>query len=89
MGRGKSLSWPAGLGAKGNPGVAGLIKQIDGAMGYVELIYVLANNMPAAAVKNRSGIFITPSIESVSLAANVDLPADTRVSITDTPAEKQ
>ena len=76
------------LRAKVNLGVAGLIKQIDGAMGYVEIIYVLANNMPAAVIKNGSGNFITPSIESVSLAANVDLPADTRVSITDTLAEK-
>jgi phosphate transport system substrate-binding protein len=88
VGTGKSLNWPSGLGAKGNPGVAGLVKQLPGSIGYVELIYAVSNNMPVANVKNRSGGFITPSIESVSLAAETALPAHTRVSITDTDAEK-
>jgi len=87
VGRGKSLNWPVGLGAKGNPGVAGLVKQIPGSIGYVELIYALQNNMPAGLVKNVSGRFIEPTIESVSFAANVELPDDTRVSITNTDVE--
>lgn len=88
VGRGKSLSWPIGLGGKGNPGVAGLVKQTPGSIGYVELIYALQNDMPFANLKNKSGHFITPSLESVSKAANVDIPADARVSITDTDAEQ-
>jgi phosphate transport system substrate-binding protein len=88
VGRGKSLNWPEGLGAKGNPGVAGLVKQLPGSIGYVELIYSLQNKMPAGLVMNKSGNYIEPSMEGVSLAAGVDLPEDTRVSITDTDAEK-
>jgi len=87
VGKGKSLNWPCGLGAKGNPGVAGLIKQIPGSIGYVELIYALSNNMPFADVQNKAGNFITPSIKSVSLAADINLPDDTRVSLTNTDAE--
>jgi phosphate transport system substrate-binding protein len=87
VGRGKSLNWPAGLGAKGNPGVAGLVKQLPGAIGYVELTYALSNEMPVARVKNRAGEFIEPSIDGVSLAADTELPEHTRVSITDTDAE--
>ncbi|SFN05556.1 phosphate ABC transporter substrate-binding protein PstS [Thermodesulforhabdus norvegica] len=84
VGRGKSLNWPAGLGAKGNAGVAGMVKQMAGSIGYVELIYAEQNKMPVALVKNRAGNFIKPSLASVSAAANVELPPDTRVSITDT-----
>lgn len=87
VGTGKSLNWPSGLGAKGNPGVAGLVKQLPGSVGYVELIYAVSNNMPVANIRNKSGTFITPSIESVSLAADTELPGHTRVSITDTAAE--
>jgi len=87
VGAGKSLNWPAGLGAKGNSGVAGLIKQVPGSVGYVELIYALSNNMSYAHVQNKSGNFVAPSIETVSLAANVPLPDDTRVSITDTDSK--
>lgn len=86
VGRGKSLEWPTGLGASGNPGVAGLVKSTPGAVGYVELIYALSNDMPTAHIKNKSGNYIQPSIESVSASANVDLPADMRVSITNTDA---
>lgn len=86
VGRGKSLEWPTGLGASGNPGVAGLVKSTPGAVGYVELIYALSNDMPTAHIKNKSGNFIQPSIESVSASANVALPADMRVSITNTDA---
>jgi len=88
VGRGKSLSWPIGLGGKGNPGVAGLVKQTPGSIGYVELIYALQNNMPFSDLKNKSGNFITPSLESVSKAANVEIPADARVSITNTDAKQ-
>jgi phosphate transport system substrate-binding protein len=75
------------LGAKGNPGVAGLVKQLPGSVGYVELVYSLQNKMPVGRIINKSGNAVEPSIESVSLAAAVDLPEDTRISITDTGAE--
>jgi phosphate transport system substrate-binding protein len=86
-GTGKSLNWPTGLGAKGNPGVAGLIKQLPGSFGYVELIYAMQNKMPVASVKNKSGVYVEPTIKSTSAAANVSMPADTRASITDTTAK--
>ncbi len=86
VGRGKSLNWPVGLGGKGNPGVAGLVKQTPGAVGYVELVYALQNSMPVGNIKNKSGNYIKPSIESVSKAAKVELPDDTRISITNTDA---
>ena len=87
VGAGKSLNWPNGLGAKGNPGVAGLVKQVPGAIGYVELIYAVQNKMPYADVKNKSGVFIRPSIKSVTAAAGMAIPDDTRVSIVDTAAK--
>jgi len=84
VGRGKAISWPVGLGAKGNPGVAGLIRQLPGALGYVELVYALQNRMPVAPIQNKKGKFVQPDIASTSLAANVTLPEDTRVSLTNT-----
>lgn len=87
VGRGKSLNWPVGLGGKGNPGVAGLVKQIPGSIGYIELAYAIQNKMPYAEIKNKSGNFINPSIKSVTLAANTSLPDDMRVSLTNTDAE--
>ncbi len=86
VGHGKALSWPVGLGGKGNPGVAGLIKQVPGSIGYVELIYSLQNDLPTALIKNKSGNFIKPSPASASLAAEISIPDHTRVSITDTAA---
>ena len=86
VGRGKALNWPTGLGGKGNPGVAGLIKQIPGTIGYVELIYALSNYMPVALIQNKKEKFIKPSIETVSKTSNVKLPDDMRVSLTDTDA---
>jgi phosphate transport system substrate-binding protein len=86
VGRGKAVNWPVGLGSKGNPGVAGLIKYFPGAVGYVELGYALSNQMPAALIQNNSGRFIKPSTNSTSMAADVSLPEDTRISITDTVA---
>ncbi len=88
VGAGKSLNWPTGLGAKGNPGVAGLIKQVPGSLGYVELIYAMGNKMPYADIMNKSGVYVKPTIKSVSLAADVTLPDDTRISITDTAARQ-
>ncbi|MEW5801414.1 MAG: phosphate ABC transporter substrate-binding protein PstS [bacterium] len=86
IGRDKSIDWPTGLGAKGNGGVAGLLKQFLGSIGYVEIVYALSHGMPAGSVKNRSGIFVKPNLDSTSLAANIRIPDDTRVSITDTDA---
>jgi phosphate transport system substrate-binding protein len=86
VGAGPSLNWPAGLGGKGNPGVAGLVKQTPGGFGYVELIYALQNKMPFGTVKNKKGNFIKPTIASTSLAANTALPEDMKVDLTDTDA---
>jgi len=86
VGAGKSLSWPVGLGGKGNPGVAGLIKQIYGSIGYVELIYAEQNGLPVAKIQNKNGNFIRPSLHSSSLSAQIDIPEDTRVTITNTDA---
>lgn len=86
VGKGKSLNWPAGIGGKGNQGVAGLIQQTPGSIGYAELIYATSNEMPFAKVQNKSGNFILPSEKSVSLAAEVEMPDDTRVSLTNTKA---
>ncbi len=88
VGRATSVNWPAGLGGKGNEGVTQQVKQSEGAIGYVELIYALANGLPVAEVRNVAGRFVTPSLESVSAAAqSADLPPDTdfRVSITNAP----
>jgi phosphate transport system substrate-binding protein len=88
MGTGKTVSWSTGEGAKGNPGVAGLINRVQGAVGYVELIYALGNGMQTASVRNRSGNFIAPNPASVSLAGNVRIPEDTHISLTDTAAPR-
>jgi phosphate transport system substrate-binding protein len=79
-----SPKWPAGIGGKGNEGVAGLVKQTPGTIGYVELIYAMQNNMPYAKVANKSGANITPSLQSVMAAANTKLPDDMRFSLTNT-----
>ena len=86
-GKGTSPSWPVGVGGKGNEGVAGLVRQLPGAIGYVELIYALQNKMTFGAVKNAAGNFITASIPGVTeAAASVkQMPADYRVSITNAP----
>ena len=87
VGVGQSLNWPVGVGGKGNPGVAGLVKQLPGAVGYVELIYALQNAMPYAQLKNKSGNFIKASLASTSEAANVTIPMDvTKVNLTDSEA---
>jgi len=87
VGTGTSLSWPVGIGAKGNPGVAGLVKQLPGAFGYVELIYALQNNMAYALIKNKSGNWIKASLETTTTAANMPVPDDvTKLSLTNTDA---
>jgi phosphate transport system substrate-binding protein len=86
VGNGTSLNWPTGLGGKGNPGVAGLVQQTPGSIGYVELIYALQNKMPYGVVKNKKGNFVTPTIPSTSKAADTNLPDDMKVSLTDTDA---
>lgn len=85
VGRGKSLKWPVGLGAKGNPGVAGTIKQTIGAIGYIGSEYAFAQKISYAKVKNSSGNFIEPSIESISASANIEIPDDTRIMLTNSP----
>lgn len=84
VGHKTSVDWPVGIGAKGNEGVSGMIKQTPGALGYVELIYALQNKMPVGLLQNKSGKFVEASIKSVTSAANVPIPADARVSITNT-----
>lgn len=86
VGTGKKVRWPVGMGLDGNGAVARMIADTPGAIGYVSLNYALENHLPVAAIKNAAGRFILPSTRSVSLAADVDIPVDTRVSITDTPA---
>jgi phosphate transport system substrate-binding protein len=86
VGKGTSVSWPAGVGAKGNPGIAGLVKQLPGSIGYVELIYALQNNLPYGAIRNKAGKYIKPSLASTTAACAVAIPDDTRVSLTDTDA---
>ena len=78
-----SVKWPTGVGAKGNEGVTGLVKQTPGTIGYVELIYALQNRIPFGAVQNKAGRFVTASLDTVTAAAaNVVVPDDFRVSIT-------
>jgi len=78
VGRGKAVNWPIGLGAKGNPGVTGLIRNLPGTIGYTELGYALLNGLPVARLLNKYGEFIKPSTASTSKAAAIPLPMDTR-----------
>ncbi|MBI9058611.1 MAG: phosphate ABC transporter substrate-binding protein PstS [Labilibaculum sp.] len=86
IGKGKALLWPVGIGAKGNPGVAGTISQTNGAIGYIGSEYAFAQGIPVASLQNAAGNFILPSVESVSASAKGEMPADTRVSLTNTEA---
>jgi phosphate transport system substrate-binding protein len=85
-GKGSSINWPIGLGGKGNEGVAGLVKQTPGAIGYIELAYAIQNKMAFASVQNKAGKFIAPSVASTSAAGNIQLPADAKISLTNTDA---
>jgi phosphate transport system substrate-binding protein len=88
VGYATSVNWPVGLGGKGNEGVTQQVKQTEGAIGYVELIYALSNGLGYGEIKNAAGKFVTPSLASVTAAAaSAKLPKDTdfRVSITNAP----
>jgi phosphate transport system substrate-binding protein len=85
-----SVNWPTGVGGRGNEGVAGLVRQTPGAIGYVELIYALQNKISYGSVQNVAGEFATASVESVTAAAAAaagQMPADFRVSITNAPGK--
>ncbi len=88
-GKGTSVKWPVGLGGKGNEGVAGMIRQMQGGIGYIELIYAVQNKIDYGLVKNPSGTFVKASLESVTAAAASvkSMPADFRVSITNAPGK--
>jgi phosphate transport system substrate-binding protein len=86
VGSGGSVNWPAGLGGKGSEGVAGLVKQTPGGIGYVELAYSIQNNMSFAKIQNKSGNYITPNIASTTAAGNVQLPADSKIFLANTDA---
>ena len=86
VGKSTSVKWPVGLGGKGNEGVAGTIRQIEGSIGYVELIYAVQNNISYGDVRNKRGNFVKASLASTTsaaAAAAASMPADYRVSITD------
>jgi phosphate transport system substrate-binding protein len=90
VGKATSVNWPTGLGGKGNEGVTQQVKQTEGSLGYVELIYALSNGLPYADVKNPAGKFVEPSLASVSAAAasaKFEKNTDFRVSITNAPGE--
>lgn len=86
VGTGKSLKWPTGLAAKGNPGVAGTIGQTPGAIGYIGSEYAFALKIPVAALRNAAGNYIRPTTASISAAASGDISADSRTMITNSPA---
>jgi len=91
VGFGTSVKWPVGVGGKGNEGVAGLIEQIPGTIGYVELAYAIKNKLSYAEIKNKAGKFVEPTIESTTAAAEGALrrmPKDFRVMITDASGER-
>jgi len=89
VGKGTSVKWPIGLGGKGNEGVAGSIRQLQGSIGYVELIYAVQNNISYGSVRNAAGNFVKASLDSVTAAAASapKMPADFRVSITNAPGK--
>lgn len=90
VGRNTSVNWPVGLGGKGNEGVAGLVKQQPGAIGYVELIYAVQNHIPYGRVRNSAGVFMKADLASVTAAAAgaaKEMAQDLRVSITNAPGK--
>jgi len=88
-GKGTSVKWPVGLGGKGNEGVAGMIRQMQGSIGYVELVYAVQNKITYGSVRNAAGEFVKASLDSVTAAAASvkNMPADFRVSITNAPGK--
>jgi phosphate transport system substrate-binding protein len=90
VGTGDSVRWPVGIGGEKNPGVAAAVKQIEGAIGYVELIYATANDLPAPAIKNASGVYVAPSLDTTLAAATSVLdqtPDDLRINIVNPQGE--
>ena len=89
VGADTSVKWPLGMGGKGNEGVAGMIRQLPGSIGYVELIYAVQNNIPFGSVRNSAGTFVKASLQGVTAAAASapKMPADFRVSITNAPGK--
>jgi len=88
VGLATSVNWPVGVGGKGNEGVAGLVKQTPGSIGYVELVYATQNDIAYGSVKNAAGQYVKASLPSVTAAAAAaEMPADFRVSITNAPGE--
>jgi len=88
VGNNTSVSWPAGIGGKGNEGVSGQVKQTPGTIGYIELIYAIQNKMPFADLKNADGQFVKASLESVTAAmATAQIPDDFRFSMTNAPGK--
>ena len=83
------MQWPTGLGGKGNDGVAGMVRQTEGSIGYVELIYALQNHMSYGVVQNAAGLFVKASLASTTAAAASvkHMPDDFRVSITNAPGK--
>lgn len=86
VGSGTSVKWPLGVGGSGNEGVAGAVMNSPGAIGYNSLSYAILNDMPYGSVINSSGNIIEPSFEATTEAANIELPSDTRILFTNTPA---
>ena len=90
VGKGTSVQWPTGVGAKGNEGVAGQVRQTPYSIGYVELAYAIQNRLPYAELRNAAGRFVAPSLETTTAAmagAAAQMPADMRVSIVNAPGE--
>jgi phosphate transport system substrate-binding protein len=88
VGAGSTVEWPVGIGAEKNPGVAQAVKQTEGAIGYVELIYAMGNNMPVPAIQNAAGNYVEPNLESTSEAAAGflnNMPDDLRLNIVNPP----
>ena len=91
VGTGKSVNWPVGIGAKGNEGVAGQVKQLNGSIGYVELAYAEQNKMAMAQLKNHDGEWVKPTTAAITAAAETmadKMPEDLRVSIIDAAGKK-
>lgn len=89
VGKGAAVQWPTGLGQQGNEAVAGMVRQMDGAIGYVELLYALQNKISFGPVKNAAGEYVKASLDSTTAAAASvkDMPDDFRVSITNAPGK--
>jgi len=86
VGKGTAVNWPVGMGGKGNEGVAGIVKQAPGSIGYVELAYAVKNRLEYASIQNKAGKYVEPTFKAVSAAAAgtvKNMPSDLRVMITD------